>query len=91
MWKNKRVADYKKIVSSSFGELEFPSPGKNLDGRSGNHRPEGFLIAVGENFKVNSTFEKKHHVIDIAPTILNLLNIEKPKEMEGESILYDLI
>ena len=90
-WKYKPAAGYKKIVSTEYGEVEFPSAGKNLDGRSGNHRTEGFLIAVGDNFKVNSTFEKGHHIIDLAPTILNLLNIEKPKEMEGESISIQLI
>jgi predicted AlkP superfamily phosphohydrolase/phosphomutase len=88
-WKFKPVAEYIKIVSSEFGEVELPSPGKNLEGRSGNHHPDGFLIAVGENFR-NPIFEKKHHIIDLAPTILNLLNVEKPIEMEGKSIISDL-
>ncbi len=85
-WRFKPVADYKKIISLEYGEVEFSSQGKNLDGRSGNHRPEGFLIAVGENFKTDSTFEKRYHIIDLAPSILNLLHIEKPKEMEGNII-----
>ena len=82
-WKFKPVANFTRIVSNVYGELEWPWPGKNPDGRSGNHRPDGFLLAVGENFKMNSTFEKKYHIIDIAPTILELLNVQKPKEMIG--------
>lgn len=85
-WKFKPAASYTKIISQEYGEIEWPMPGKNPDGRSGNHRPDGFLIAVGKNFKANSTFEKKYHIVDLAPTILNLLNIEKPDKMEGKII-----
>ncbi len=85
-WKIKPAAGYTRIISSEYGELKLPFPGKNTDGRSGNHRPDGFLMAVGPNFKMNSSFENKYHIIDLAPTILNLLNIEIPKEMEGNVI-----
>lgn len=84
-WKDKPAASYKKIVSSEFGELEWPTPGLNPDGRSGNHRSEGFLLAVGKNIKVNSIIEKKH-IIDLVPTILNLLGVPIPKEYEGKII-----
>ncbi len=86
-WNLKPAASYDKIISSEYGELKWPQPGKNPDGRSGNHRFEGFFLAVGNDFKANSTFEKEYRIIDLAPTILNLLNIEKPTEMEGEIIL----
>lgn len=85
-WKFKPVINYKKIISEEFGEIVCPLPGKNPDGRSGNHRQYGFLIAVGDKFKTNSYFEKKYHIIDIAPTILNILDIKKPIEMDGEII-----
>ncbi|MGA9291876.1 MAG: alkaline phosphatase family protein [Ignavibacteriaceae bacterium] len=86
-WKIKPAAGYNKIISPEYGELKWPQPGKNPDGRSGNHRFEGFILAVGNDFQKNSTFEKRYQIIDLAPTILNLLNIEKPGEMEGEIIL----
>ena len=85
-WKLKPASGYDKIVSSEYGELRWPQRGKNPDGRSGNHRFEGFLLAVGTDFQENSIFEKKYQIVDLAPTILNLLNIEKPDEMEGEII-----
>ncbi len=45
------------------------------------------MIAVGEEFKVKSILEKKYHIIDLAPTILNLVGIKKPVEMDGEIIV----
>ena len=84
-WKFKPAAKYRKIVSSEFGELEWPMPGKNPDGRSGNHRPEGFLIAKGEGFKADSFIDNKH-IIDLAPTILKHLNVSIPNWMRGTAI-----
>jgi predicted AlkP superfamily phosphohydrolase/phosphomutase len=86
-WKSKPAIVYKRIISEKYGAIECPFEGRNIDGRSGNHRAEGFLIAVGEKFKKNSTLAKKHHIIDLAPTILNILDIKKPQEMDGESII----
>jgi predicted AlkP superfamily phosphohydrolase/phosphomutase len=84
-WKNKPASNYRKIVSSEFGEMEWPMPGLNPDGRSGNHQPEGFLLAVGENIKTNSSFEKKH-IIDLVPTILYILGIPITEDYDGEVI-----
>jgi predicted AlkP superfamily phosphohydrolase/phosphomutase len=85
-WKNRPAAEYTNIVSAEYGRLKWPIPGKNPDGRSGNHRPDGFLLALGEPFKINAAFDRQYHIIDLAPTILNLLKIEKPWEMEGTVI-----
>jgi predicted AlkP superfamily phosphohydrolase/phosphomutase len=60
-------------------------PGLNPDGRSGNHRPEGFLLTAGKNIKINSSIQNKH-IIDLAPTIVNLLGAEIPKGFDGEVI-----
>ncbi|MDO8549652.1 MAG: alkaline phosphatase family protein [Ignavibacteria bacterium] len=84
-WKFKPAVSYKKIISSEYGELEWPSPGINPDGRSGNHRPEGFLLAAGKNIKINSTFEKKH-IVDLAPTILHLLGVSVLEDYDGKVI-----
>jgi len=84
-WKNKPAAACRKIVSSEFGEVEWPMPGLNPDGRSGNHRPEGFLLTSGKNIRLNSAIEKRH-IIDLAPTILNLLGVEASKEYDGRVI-----
>jgi 2,3-bisphosphoglycerate-independent phosphoglycerate mutase len=40
---------------------------------------------VMENFK--GKLRSNGKLADVAPTILQLMNIEKPKEMEGESLI----
>lgn len=84
-WKYKAVSSYGKIISSEYGELEWPTTGFNPDGRSGNHRPEGFLIAAGRNIKENSSCEKKH-IVDLMPTILYLLGGSIPEKCSGKVI-----
>lgn len=88
-WKFKPVANYKKIHSPRYGEIEMPMPGFNFDGRSGNHRPEGFLLAKGTNIRKNSSFEKKH-IVDLAPTILHLLGVPIPENYDG-NVLKDIL
>lgn len=84
-WKFKPTSSYKRISSKKFGTFEFESPGKNLDGRSGNHRPQGFLIAKGSGFNKNSEIPAKH-IIDLAPTILDYFKINKLPQMKGNKI-----
>ena len=84
-WRFKPVTHYKKFISREYGEIEMPKPGFNIDGRSGNHRSEGFLLTAGENIRKNFTFEKKH-IIDLAPTILSLLGISIPENYQGKVV-----
>jgi len=45
------------------------------------------FMAVGENVKDRKISKKDGKLADIAPTILNLLDILKPTQMDGESLL----
>jgi len=45
------------------------------------------LIIVGENFSFNKTQLTRGRLCDVAPTILEILNIEKPEEMTGQSLI----
>jgi predicted AlkP superfamily phosphohydrolase/phosphomutase len=49
---------------------------------SGNHRMEGILLMVGENIEEGKRLEKAS-VIDVAPTILHLMERPIPTYMEG--------
>ena len=53
---------------------------------TGGHRPGGFFLAMGENFPQN-TEVKGGKVVDLAPTFLDLLDMEKPKYFDGKSLL----
>ncbi|MEO0273350.1 MAG: alkaline phosphatase family protein [candidate division WOR-3 bacterium] len=52
---------------------------------SGSHRPEGVLIIHGPNIRPNFTLPRAH-LVDIAPTVLYLLNLPIPKIFDGRVI-----
>ena len=68
-------------------------PAASLPGNTshfdGDHQPEGFLLAIGPGIKANTVIQKAN-LQDIAPTILNLLGITSPPQMDGH-VLVELI
>lgn len=88
-WNSSPAANHRTVVSSSYGSIPWSLPGRNPCGRSGNHRPYGFLIVSGNSIKANSRI-KDAHILDLAPTIYTLLNLPKPAEMRGK-VLTPLI
>lgn len=84
-WAHTPVAAQRAIVAPSLGRIEMPTPGRNPTGRSGNHRPHGFLIGVGPGFEPGSTLETGH-ILDLAPTVYALLGASKPDGMRGSDI-----
>ncbi len=85
-WSDMPANKHRQVISRRYGTIEWPTPGKNPDGRSGNHRGQGFLIASGAGFVPGSTI-RNGHILDLAPTVLQLLGIEKYPEMIGESLV----
>jgi predicted AlkP superfamily phosphohydrolase/phosphomutase len=81
-WASSPAANHRAIVSPKYGPVPWTERGHNPDGRSGNHSPEGFLIATGDNIRPNSQ-TKNAHILDLAPTILALLDTLKPPYMPG--------
>ncbi|MDP3785146.1 MAG: 2,3-bisphosphoglycerate-independent phosphoglycerate mutase [bacterium] len=85
------------IITADHGNIELkmdPLTGEKLTEHSINPVP---LIIAANNFKINKErsaedlakikSEVNGVLTDIAPTILELLGIEKPKEMTGKSLL----
>ena len=66
-----------KLISPSFGP-------------TGDHRMEGVLIASGPAVKTGATLEPAD-LLDIAPTILHLLGVPVPADMDGRFLaeLFD--
>jgi hypothetical protein len=85
LWAQTPAADHRALVSSRYGRIEWPTPGHNPDGRSGNHRPQGFLIAAGERMGRGSSIEGAH-IVDLAPTACALLGVPQPLKMCGKVI-----
>ena len=83
-WNFTPVAQQRRIVSSRFGAIDLPLPGKNISGRGGNHRPHGFLIAAGPGIE-QGTIEGRH-IVDLAPTVYELLGRTPPVSMRGQAI-----
>lgn len=83
-WNFTPVAQQRRIVSSRFGAIDLPLPGKNISGRGGNHRPQGFLIAAGPGIE-RGTIEARH-IVDLAPTVYQLMGRTPPDSMQGRAI-----
>jgi hypothetical protein len=84
-WCGAPAARHETIVSDRFGEIRWPTPGRNPDGRSGNHLGEGFVLAAGEGIPSGKR-AKEASILDLAPTVLALLGAPPPFPMEGRPI-----
>jgi predicted AlkP superfamily phosphohydrolase/phosphomutase len=81
-WSSSPSANHKEITSAQYGSIRWDTPGLNPDGRGGNHRPKGFLLATGRNIKPQSRLSGAH-ILDLAPTVYALFNLPKPADFCG--------
>jgi predicted AlkP superfamily phosphohydrolase/phosphomutase len=85
-WSDTPAHTHRAIISPQFGRIAWPTPGRNPEGRSGNHKPQGFFIAKGPEIAPGEF--SNIHILDLAPTILSLLGQPIPPEMEGKVIQF---
>jgi len=85
-WSSTPAVRHRNVVSSRYPWLSIPMPTRNLNGRSGNHSSEGFVVAVGEGVAPGMLMGKRD-ILDLAPTILAMLGVDKPAQMRGSSLL----
>jgi predicted AlkP superfamily phosphohydrolase/phosphomutase len=83
-WAPSPCAATRSIESPRFGTIPWPTPGKNPNGRSGNHTAEGFLFAAGDGIPPASSLGPEAHILDLPPTILEILGVEPPAYMTGD-------
>jgi predicted AlkP superfamily phosphohydrolase/phosphomutase len=83
-WNSEPSAHHRMITSPVYGDIPWPTPGRNPEGRSGNHTSGGFLIASGG--RVNRDALRDVHILDLAPTILNSLGVQVPADLGGKII-----
>jgi predicted AlkP superfamily phosphohydrolase/phosphomutase len=84
-WSLTSAARHRRIVSPRFGALDWPTPGHHPEGRSGNHRSNGFLFAAGDRIPAGGTIEGAG-VLDLVPTVYALLGLRPPPEMQGRPL-----
>ncbi|MFH1680764.1 MAG: alkaline phosphatase family protein [Candidatus Eisenbacteria bacterium] len=85
IWSETPAAGHEAVASDRFGTIPWPTPGRNPDGRSGNHRGEGFLLAAGEGIPRGDRIESGT-ILDLAPTICARLGAPSPFPMEGKPL-----
>jgi predicted AlkP superfamily phosphohydrolase/phosphomutase len=85
LWTPNSAAQHRRVVSSRFGALDWPTPGHHPEGRSGNHRSKGFLFAAGDGLPRGGNVDGAD-VLDLAPTVYALLGLRPPAEMHGRPL-----
>jgi len=84
-WVRTPAARHRAITSTTYGTIDWPLPGKPLDGRSGHHTELGWLLAVGEGVRPGTTLQGAHG-LDLNATIHALLGLPRPGGMRGEPL-----
>jgi len=72
------------MSAKALGTMDFSSHRfiENTYGNSGDHRMEGILLAAGDSLRKGSRVEGAT-IVDLAPTILHLMDCEVPRAMDG--------
>lgn len=83
-WTPSAVSGVRRIVSPEHGTIEWPTPGKSPDGRSGNHVGQGFLVAAGEGIAPGSI--EGGHILDLAPTACAMVGVPPLPQMAGKCL-----
>ena len=86
VWNDTPAAEHRALVSDRHGTVEWPTPGRNPDGRSGNHRLQGWMAAAGPSVTAGAELSGAT-ILDIAPTALTMLGLDVPPDMVGRPIL----
>ncbi|MDS1030632.1 2,3-bisphosphoglycerate-independent phosphoglycerate mutase [Bacillota bacterium LX-D] len=76
------------VVTADHGNAEKMIDPETQEPHTAHTQDQVPFVLVGEKFKdQNISLRKKGSLQDIAPTILEVLAVEKPKEMTGESLI----
>lgn len=85
-WAHTSAATHRAIRSDRYHiTIPWPTPGRHSSGRSGNHRPHGFLVAAGPGI-VPDTNLGKAHILDLIPTVLDLLGLATAPVQKGRAL-----
>ena len=74
------------IITADHGNADYMIDENNKECKSHSTNPVPFILMSNENNK-NYLLRQKGNLADIAPTILDLLKIKIPEEMNGQSLI----
>jgi predicted AlkP superfamily phosphohydrolase/phosphomutase len=83
IWQEEHTTDV--VDSSDYGRI---GPVPYL--RTGSHRSDGFLVAKAPHIESGSKLPQGH-ALDLAPTILNLMNVPIPDYFEGQPLVESAV
>lgn len=89
-WRPTSGAPHAAIQSPLFGRIERATPGRIPNGRSGNHRAAGFIIARGAGIAAGGQLRADAHILDLAPTIVRRISAKAPAPLAG-TVLSELV
>ena len=89
-WSDRPAASHRSVRSPALGSVAWPTPGRHPDGRSGNHRPDGFLIAAGSELPRGLELPRAH-IVDLAPSIRTLLGLPAHPAMAGRNLVHEAV
>lgn len=78
--KSKRLAWLEELDPSRPENFAF------FTGKSGSHRDDGIFLAEGPGVQAGKTLDGAS-IIDVAPTILHLLGVPVPEDMDGRALV----
>jgi len=85
-WAPTPATPHRAVRSPQFGQIRRSTPGRVPNGRSGNHRGEGVLIARGPGIAPGATLVRGAHIRDLAPTVLARLGVRCNTPLSGAPI-----
>jgi len=85
-WKQTPASTHRAVVSTRFGSIRRSTSGCVPNGRSGNHRGEGILIARGPGIPQGRPLAGRPHIRDLAPTVLARLGVGCTAPLSGVPI-----
>jgi predicted AlkP superfamily phosphohydrolase/phosphomutase len=82
-WKETSGAPHIAVESARFGRVPRATPGRIPNGRSGNHRGVGFLIARGPGIAAGGRLQPDADVLDLAPTVVRRVGARSSTPFAG--------
>jgi predicted AlkP superfamily phosphohydrolase/phosphomutase len=85
-WSDAPAAPHRAIVSDRFGRIERATPGRIPNGRSGNHRSRGWLMARGPGIATGTRLDPGADILDLAPTAVRWIGASCRAPLAGRAL-----